>query len=566
MVRMLLIVHFNNRKLPDQRADLYLKAVDAMLRPDYNLDQSVSDEIEHRVAGSLAMNREMLQYLAYHMHRKGEDQGREIAEENLREILNQEPAYAPFVDELIAQTRQRGTLLEERGGLYRFLHLSFQEFLVARYFVEYVRELEQIAAMLEGGLALDSWWREPILLTAGYLDLTAPVMARRFLLRLAGADPGASTRAVSCSFDLQLASGELAASAYLECKAQPPDLAEVLKTRLLDLHRLGKKETWTPAIMAAAADSLDELGYDPGDLYAFVPIRSGDFSRPGTAEAVTTGEFYLARYPVTNLQYERFLRRENFADERLWRDFPKYDEKGNFMVGQTWGAQGWDWLQGALKDEDYLVEDGVLLPRYWRDPRFGVARKSAPVVGISWYEANAYCRWLAAHWQEQPEAEGLRAFVPGRQGLTFRLPTEAEWVTAAGGEQHNRFAWDVVANEVKQSPGSGGKPSKREIAAPPPASRNDITRYANTAESGLNRTTPVWTYPQGASPLQVMDMSGNVWEWMANYRNVKEGWLALRGGSWLDLRNLARVADRNYALPAYWYDYFGVRLAAFPNE
>lgn len=143
MVRMLLIVHFNNRRLPDQRADLYQKAVDAMLRPDYNLDQNVSDEIEHRVAGSLAMNREMLQYLAYHMHGQGGERGREIEEDALRRVLQAEPTYAPFVDDLIIQTRERGTLLEERGGLYRFTHLSFQEFLAGRYFVEVVRDVEK---------------------------------------------------------------------------------------------------------------------------------------------------------------------------------------------------------------------------------------------------------------------------------------------------------------------------------------------------------------------------------------------------------------------------------------
>ncbi|MDX9993560.1 MAG: NACHT domain-containing protein, partial [Anaerolineales bacterium] len=266
MVRMLLIVHFNNRRLPDQRADLYQKAVDAMLRPDYNLDQDVSDEIEHRVAGSLAMNREMLQYLAYHMHGQGKGQGREIEEAALRGVLESEPTYAPFVDELIGQTRQRGTLLEERGGLYRFIHLSFQEFLAGRYFVEVVRDIETIAAQVEAGLAADSWWREPILLTVGYLDLTAPGMARRLLLRLSGADDGCAVRDKKMELDECLSVAELAASAYLECKSQQPDLGEKLKTRLLGLHRRGQDAPCTPMRMAAVADLIDTLGYSPPDL------------------------------------------------------------------------------------------------------------------------------------------------------------------------------------------------------------------------------------------------------------------------------------------------------------
>ena len=135
MVRMLLIVHFNNRRLPDQRADLYQKAVDAMLRPDFTLDEQVADDIEHRIGGSLAMNRDMFQHLAYHMHRQGEEQGREIDEAAVERILCAEATYQPFVAELIAQTRQRSTVMEEHGGLYRFIHLSFQEFLAGRYLV-----------------------------------------------------------------------------------------------------------------------------------------------------------------------------------------------------------------------------------------------------------------------------------------------------------------------------------------------------------------------------------------------------------------------------------------------
>ena len=106
------------------------------------------------MAGSLAMNREMLQYLAYHMHAQGEKQGREIEEDVLRQILGGEPTYAPFVDELMAQTFQRGTLLEERDGLYRFIHLSFQEFLAGRYLVEFhqIRILSAAVRSTPGGV------------------------------------------------------------------------------------------------------------------------------------------------------------------------------------------------------------------------------------------------------------------------------------------------------------------------------------------------------------------------------------------------------------------------------
>jgi formylglycine-generating enzyme required for sulfatase activity len=90
----------------------------------------------------------------------------------------------------------------------------------------------------------------------------------------------------------------------------------------------------------------------------------------------------------------------------------------------------------------------------------------------------------------------------------------------------------------------------------------DIKKSANTSESGIGRTTPVWMYPQGHSPVGIMDMSGNVWEWQANYSDKDQDVLGLRGGSWDGNLDAARVAFRDGSHPDHLWHYYGFRLVA----
>lgn len=134
LVRMLLVVHYSERRLPEQRAELYLKAVDAMLAPDeYALDAEVGQRLSRLVGGDVKLHREVVQYVAWEMYQRGSAQGREIDERQLRDLLAAHDTYQALADEFIEVTRTRSPLLEERAGRYRFLHLAFQEFLVARY-------------------------------------------------------------------------------------------------------------------------------------------------------------------------------------------------------------------------------------------------------------------------------------------------------------------------------------------------------------------------------------------------------------------------------------------------
>jgi formylglycine-generating enzyme required for sulfatase activity len=271
------------------------------------------------------------------------------------------------------------------------------------------------------------------------------------------------------------------------------------------------------------------------DLYRFIKITSMAVSTP----------FWIAKYPVTNAQYARFLKADDYANPDFGTGFPMFD--GNCIPIGDWGDAGLQWLKEQLKDYEFFPpEMWKVEPRNWNNPGFGIAKPDNPVVGISWFEANAYCKWLAAHWAEQPEYQ----VNPGLKPVLLRLPLEAEWVAAAGGNKpEGRFPWDL--------PGQATVDKKAILEHANVAQKNgDITGY----------TTPVMVYLNDKSLYGLMDMAGNVWEWQANYSGNEFGdekELALRGGSWFGSQGYTRVPNRGDLHPLSRNSDIGFRVAAF---
>lgn len=146
--------------------------------------------------------------------------------------------------------------------------------------------------------------------------------------------------------------------------------------------------------------------------------------------------FAIARLPVTNADYARFM------------------AAGGYDNPDWWLPEGWNLIQ----------TESLSAPAFWlkRGYACGPDYPDYPVIGVSWYEAVAYASWA------------------GR-----RLPSEAEWEAAGRGPDGLRWPW---GDEWRDG-------------------------LANTAEAGINNTTPVGVFPEGVSPFGCLDLVGNVFEW-----------------------------------------------------
>ena len=265
------------------------------------------------------------------------------------------------------------------------------------------------------------------------------------------------------------------------------------------------------------------------DLYRLIEIRPLENAR-------VSYPYRIGKYPVTNAQYERFLNASDFASPFHWLEFPKFNVDCE-PIGD-WGKQGFAWLEEELRK----ANSSILWPRYWEDISFGILNPFHPVVGISWFEASAYCEWLFQNWDNATESAANTSLKP--KGI--RLSLQTEWVIAAGGDEpEGRYPWDSAGEQT--------------------SSFKEFLRHANvSSDIGAGHTVAVNSYPLGRSPYSVMDMGGNVWEWQANYGNMSEGKLELRGGSWNDHNNLARVSAYNNSRPTDRSNKIGFRIVVLP--
>ena len=271
-----------------------------------------------------------------------------------------------------------------------------------------------------------------------------------------------------------------------------------------------------------------EMVFVPAGEFVMGSEELGDDERP--AHRVYLDSFWIDRYEVTNERFARFVAATGYQTEAEkrgwgWVSFSSHHNTGGEQRGGE-KVEGADWRHprgpdSSIEPTGYAQDKGKM---------------DHPVVLVSWNDADAYCRWAGKH-----------------------LPSEAQWEKAARGP--------ATSQQVGES-GHGQRYAWGD--------EFDSTR-ANTRESERGDTTSVGSFsPQGDSPYGASDMTGNVWEWVADWYGsdtysqsptanppgpATGTYRILRGGSWPFDEVYARAAFRYNVKPDYIYDFAGFRCS-----
>jgi formylglycine-generating enzyme required for sulfatase activity len=475
MLTALAVVHWNQKRIPEQRAELYESILTWLSRAREDRKGRTSPEKCIR----------LLQRVALAMQNSP---GGRLVEVSRRSAA--EEIAANFWDSEMGVQRAEQFLMEEeldsgivvaRGDNVRFWHLSLQEYLAARAISALGEQDQKHLLLTDARRVLAPEWRETVLLFAGILhhqgpeklnamlgalldlpEMTSSMSNEANLVSLVGAIQRDLT-----AFEFILRNPRFDAIRERIMRIFDPEqqLSTPMQERLEAAEALGQSgdprldgERWVymPAgsfSIGAQRERSDAPGYDPCALANELPCRTLELNG-----------INVSKFPVTVAEFGRFIADSGYENSEYWR-------AGGFG----------EWKR----------------PDKW-DTQLQFSNR--PVVGLSWYEAQAWCRWA---------------------GWGVRLLTEEEWECTARGKSGRLFPWgNILPNGT-------------------------FLNYENGHSIG--RPTPVGFFPFGNTPEGISDLAGNVFEWCED--EVEQSRRALRGGCFRSVEIFVRCSARG-SLPA----------------
>ncbi|MFN8595279.1 MAG: SUMF1/EgtB/PvdO family nonheme iron enzyme [Anaerolineae bacterium] len=567
LLTLMATLHSSWGQLPEDRADLYEETVKLLLgrwqRAREVKGPSGELVVEPGITQALRVGEERirtaLEALAFLVHDR---QRRELVRDGEPADISEGEvlvAFKPLLrnvdpDALLHYLKDRaGLLIARRNGVYTFPHRSFQEYLAACYLANQPQFAEQLQALLDED---PSWWQEVFLLGVGKAKQGGLSSAISLISVLLPENPEDINGEIS---EKHLHMALLVGMALVELRLadkteRHPHYEAIIKRTRRWLLRIVENGLLTPRERAESGDALARLGdprFDADFLYlprlfynqpepylGFIEVPAGQFimgsrrrgttvldaTEPVSQKRLEIGyKYWIARYPVTVGQFKAFM------------------SDGGYEQRQIWNEDGWSWRTGEW---DRQVDESALLdwlkrrppemrnaPILWDEQSHNLNR---PVIGISWFEAMAYCTWLDAQLRASVAGGRRAVVVPDEdilpKGYVLRLPTEAEWEKAARSAADVRYPWGNESWDEER---------------------------ANIGESRIGHPTPVGMYPRGASEWKLYDLSGNVWEWTLSLYQPSDTRLdqtadrtrVVRGGSWITNHKYAFATSRLQSIP-----------------
>ncbi|MCP5003608.1 MAG: SUMF1/EgtB/PvdO family nonheme iron enzyme [Planctomycetes bacterium] len=496
MLTILALIEHEGGELPKDRSDLYAKCLRILSGSWENLRSLYESEKRGFKLGNKNITEDFIVYylgpIAFDMHVKAQpDIDYETLKEELtkkfdlrnKDLLLSKEQATDFVQ---IMKERSGILQEVSTGTYGFIHLTFKEYLAARNLTDLCDNIiEEL-----GGNLFKPEWKEVLFLTVTSLKRKA---ASNFIKAI--------FKKKQDNFKNLILAGECALDTSID------NIDEDLYDNMITEMKKVIDEDVPVKNRVEVGEILGWLG-DTRELKEFIPVAGGRYKLENGP--VDIKPFEISKYPVTNSWFEEFVK------------------TGGYKNREYWSEEGKKWL-------DYNKAEH---PKFWNDRKWNCP--NSPVVGVSWYEAYAFTKWLSA---------------VDNDGYKYRLLEEGEWEAAAAGSKGRKYPW---GNEWDKN-------------------------RCNNREIGLNKTSPVGVFKDGNTPDGISDMSGNVWEWTtSDYHSRKplndfafdedmqklwnEGKAdeyfskldekdrelsVLRGGSWIDDSVDCRCACRGRFVPDF---------------